>query len=296
LLLIGGYLVINQQINIGQFVAAEIIILLIINSVEKIIIGLETFYDLLTSIEKIGQIVDLDIESATVEENNYCFKNIFFEIDNLNFSFPDSDKKTINNISLKINQGETIYLDGINGSGKTTFLRILAGLIQTDTNSIYINDENYKRINIAQYRSQIGVVTAEQSTFEGTIYENITFNNKLIQPERLRWVLEKVKLTEEIKKLSAGLDEIILADGKQLSSSTTQKILLARAIINYPAILFLEAPFDKMDREQANEIIDFIVSKENNWTVIVTSKNDYWKEKCERIITLDQGQIISDTK
>jgi ABC-type bacteriocin/lantibiotic exporter with double-glycine peptidase domain len=296
LLLIGGYLVINQQINIGQFVAAEIIILLIINSVEKIIIGLETFYDLLTSIEKIGQIVDLEIETTTVEENNYCFKNILFEIDNLNFSFPDSDKKTINNISLKINQGETIYLDGINGSGKTTFLRILAGLIQTDTNSIYINDENYKRINIAQYRSQIGIVTAEQSTFEGTIYENITFNNKLIQPERLRWVLEKVKLTEEIKKLSAGLDEIILADGKQLPSSTTQKILLARAIINYPAILFLEAPFDKMDKEQANEIIDFIVSKENNWTVIVTSKNDYWKEKCERIITLDQGQIISDTK
>jgi ABC-type bacteriocin/lantibiotic exporter with double-glycine peptidase domain len=296
LLLIGGYLVINQQINIGQFVAAEIIILLIINSVEKIIIGLETFYDLLTSIEKIGQIVDLETETTTVEENNYCFKNILFEIDNLNFSFPDSDKKTINNISLKINQGETIYLDGINGSGKTTFLRILAGLIQTDTNSIYINDENYKRINIAQYRSQIGIVTAEQSTFEGTIYENITFNNKLIQPERLRWVLEKVKLTEEIKKLSSGLDEIILADGKQLSSSTTQKILLARAIINYPAILFLEAPFDKMDRDQANEIIDFIVSKENNWTVIVTSKNDYWKEKCERIITLDQGQIISDTK
>jgi len=296
LLLIGGFLVINQQINIGQFVAAEIIILLIINSVEKIIVGLETFYDLLTSIEKIGQIVDLELESETTEEHNYCFKNILFEIDGLNFSFPDSNKKIINNVSLKINQGETIYLDGKNGSGKTTFLRILAGLIQTNTNSIFLNDENYKKIDIAQYRSQIGIITAGQTTFEGTILENITFNNKSIEPERLKWVLEKVKLTEDIKKMPNGLDEVILTDGKQLSSSINQKIVLARAIINQPNILFLEDPFDKMDQDQANEIIDFIVSKENKWTVIVTSKNDYWKQKCERIITLEKGKLISDTK
>jgi ABC-type bacteriocin/lantibiotic exporter with double-glycine peptidase domain len=296
LLLIGGYLVINQQINIGQFVAAEIIILLIINSVEKIIIGLETFYDLLTSIEKIGQIVDMELEEETNDEHNYCYKNILFEIDSLNFSFPDSSKKVLSNISLKINQGETIYLEGKNGSGKTTFLRILAGLIQTNTNSIYLNDENYKKIDINQYRSQIGIITAGQSTFEGTILENITFNNKSVAPERLKWVLEKVKINEEIKKMSNGLDEKILTDGKQLSSSLTQKILLARAIINHPNILFLEDPSDKMDNEQAKEIIDFIVSKENNWTVIVTSKNDYWKQKCERIITLDKGKLISDTK
>lgn len=295
LLFIGGYLVINQQINIGQFVAAEIIILLIINSVEKIIIGLETFYDVLTAIEKIGQVVDLEMEEISQEEHSYCYKNILFEIDSLTFSFPNSNKKILNGISLKINQGENIYLDGKNGSGKTTFLRILAGLIQSNSNSIYLNDENYKRINFSQYRSQIGVITAGQTTFEGTVLENITFNNKSIAPERLKWVLEKVKLTEEIKKLPNGLDEIILTDGKQLSSSINQKIVLARAIINYPTILFLEDPLDKMDTDQANEIIDFIVSKENNWTLIVTAKNNYWKGKCERILTLDKGKLISDS-
>jgi ABC-type bacteriocin/lantibiotic exporter with double-glycine peptidase domain len=282
LLLIGGFLVINQKINIGQFVAAEIIILLIINSVEKIILGLETLYDLLTALDKIGQVVDLEQETTSNEEHSYCYKNILFEIDNLNFSFPDSNKKIINNVSLKINQGENI--------------RILAGLIQTNSNSIFLNDENYKKIDINQYRSQIGIVTAGQSTFEGTILENITFNNKSVDSERLKWVLEKVKLAEEIKKLPYGLDEQILAEGKQLYSSLTQKILLARAIINNPKILFLEDPFDKMDIEQAMELIDFIVSEENKWTVIVTSKNNYWKEKCERIITLDKGKLIADTK
>ena len=296
LLLIGGYLVIQQQLNIGQFVAAEIIILLVINSVEKIIVGLETFYDVLTSIEKIGQVVDMEIEEDDNSESTFCYKNIQFEIDHLNFAFPDSNKKILNSISLNIKQGEKICLIGKNGSGKTTLLRILAGLIHSNGSSIYINDEHYNKINIEQYRSQIGIITEGQSLFEGTIAENIAFKNPKISTEKLKLVLEKIKLTEVIKRMPKGLDEKILTEGKQLPSSLAQKILLARAIVNDPLVLFLENPFDKMDDDESKEIIDFILSKENNWTVIVTSKNDYWKEKCNRIITLDKGKLISDTK
>lgn len=296
LLLIGGYLVINQQLNIGQFVAAEIIILLVINSVEKIIVGLETFYDVLTSIEKIGQVVDMEIEENETSESTYCYKNIHFEIDELNFNFPDSTKKILNAISLHINQNEKIYLDGRNGSGKTTLLRILAGLIHTNSSSIYINDEHYNKINFEQYRAQIGIITEGQSLFEGTISENITFKNPNVSTEKLKLVLEKIKLTEVIKKMPKGLDEKILTEGKQLPSSLAQKILLARAIVNDPLVLFLENPFDKMDEDESREIIDFILSKENKWTVVVTSKNEYWKQKCDRIITLEKGKLISDTK
>lgn len=296
LLLIGGYLVIQQKLNIGQFVAAEIIILLVINSVEKIIVGLETFYDALTSIEKIGQVVDLEIEEINNTQSTYCYKNLHFELDQLSFSFSDSNKKILNDISLNIHQGEKIYLVGKNGSGKTTLLRILAGLIQNNGSSIYINDEHYNKINLEQYRSQIGVITEGQSLFEGTIAENITFKNPQISTEKLKLVLEQLKLTEIIKRMPKGLEEKILSEGKQLPSSLTQKILLARAIINDPLVLFLESPFDKMDDDESKEIIDFILSKENKWTVIVTSKNNYWKEKCSRIITLDKGKLISDTK
>lgn len=295
LLLIGGFLVINQQLNIGQFVAAEIIILLVINSVEKIIIGLETFYDLLTSIEKIGEITDMELEDESENSTTFCYNQINIEVDSLSFSFPDSSKKVLNNITLKINQGESVYLNGNNGAGKSTFLRILSGLIEKNAGSLYINDENYKKINLNQYRKQIGVVVSDQTTFEGTIFDNITFNNPAISPERLKWVLEKVMLNDEIKKLPNGLDEIILTDGRQFSSSITQKILLARAIINNPNVLFLEDPFDKIDIVQANEIIDFILSKEHKWTVVVISKNDYWAKKCNRIITLEKGKLISDS-
>lgn len=294
LLFIGGFLVIKQELNIGQFVAAEIIILLVINSVEKIIIGIETFYDCLTSVEKIGQVVDMEIEEIAELPNTYCYNKINFDIENLSHTYPGENKKTLNNISLKILQGDKIFLEGNNGSGKSTFLRILAGLIEVKSGNIYLNDENYKKLNINQFRSQIGLITAGQTTFEGTILENITFNNPNVTNENLKWVIEKVKLQEEIKKMPNGLDEIIYTDGKQLSASSMQKILLARAIVNKPNVLFLEDPFDKMDTDKANEIIDFILSKENNWTVIVISKNDYWKQKCSRILTLEKGKLISD--
>jgi ABC-type lipoprotein export system ATPase subunit len=92
------------------------------------------------------------------------------------------------------------------------------------------------------------------------------------------------------------LETKIFPDGRQLSSSNAQKILLARSIISKPKILFYEDPLDKMDEEATRKIIDFITDAKNNWTIIVSSKNDYWKQKCTRKIKMKDGKIIADTK
>jgi ABC-type bacteriocin/lantibiotic exporter with double-glycine peptidase domain len=147
-----------------------------------------------------------------------------------------------------------------------------------------------------QYRSQIGSVIHGEKPFEGTILENITFNDPSISTENLKWAIDSVQLTEFIKTLPKGLETKIFPEGKQLSSSNAQKILLARSIINKPRILFYEEPTEAMDEKTANEVIDFIVSDKNRWTVVVTSKSDYWKQKCLREIKLENGYIKMDTK
>jgi ABC-type bacteriocin/lantibiotic exporter with double-glycine peptidase domain len=296
LLLIGGYLVINQQMNIGQFVAAEIIILLVINSVEKIIVGLETFYDVLTSVEKIGQIVDLQTEEMSSKPADFCFTNISLETENVHFKFPDSNDSVLEKINLKINPSEKIFLEGNNGSGKTTLIRILAGLLQPTSGSFFINDDSYRKIDLTHYRSQIGTIINGETPFEGTILENITFNNPNVSNDDLKWAIESVKLGTFIKSLPDGLDTKIFPEGRQLSSSNAQKILLARSIINKPKVLFYEDALDKMDENAAKEIIDFITDSKNNWTLIVSSKNNYWKQKCSRKISMKEGQIIADSK
>lgn len=296
LLFIGGYLVLNQRMNIGQFVAAEIIIILIINSVEKLIIGLESIYDILTSIEKIGQIVDLKIEQTTTKEPDFCFTNISLEAENLSFQFPGSTDYVLEKINLKIEQSEKIYLEGPNGSGKTTLLRILSGFMQPSLGSLFINDDTYRKINLNHFRSQIGTIIQGETPFEGTVLENITFNNPLIPYEDLKWAIESVKLGSFIKSLPNGLDTKIFPEGRQLSSSNAQKIILARSIVNRPKIIFYEDPIEKMDEHAAREIIDFLTDTKNNWTLIVSSKNCYWEQKCTRKITMKEGKIISDSK
>jgi ABC-type bacteriocin/lantibiotic exporter with double-glycine peptidase domain len=296
LLSIGGFLVLSQQMNIGQFVAAEIIILLVINSVEKIIIGLETFYDVLTSVEKIGGVTDLELEDEASFKSDTCYTNISLETENLTFKFPDSDKEILNAISLKIEQGDKIAIEGQNGSGKTTFIRILSGLLQPTSGSFYINDDTFRKINMKQYRSQIGSIIHGETPFEGTLLENINFNDHSISTEDLKWAIDGVQLSAFIKSLPKGLETRIFPEGKQLSSSNTQKMLLARSILRKPKILFYEDPTDMMDEQVANEIIDFITSEKNKWTIIVSSKNPYWKTKCNRRITMHNGAIQLDLK
>ena len=294
LLLIGGFLVLSQKMNIGQFVASEIIILLVINSVEKIIIGLETLYDVLTSVEKIGEVTDLELEEEISNDSQVCYTSINLEAENIGFKFPDSNKKVINDISLKINQGEIIIVEGENGSGKSTLIKILCGLLEPKSGNLFINDDTFRKLNLMQYRSQISSILHGTTTFEGTLLENITFNNPSVSLEDVKWAIESVQLTSFIKALSNGLDTPIFPEGKQLSSSNAQKILLARSIIRKPKILFYEDPTSTMDEAEANEIIDFITSKDNKWTIIVSSKNPYWKTKCNRIITMQKGTIQLD--
>lgn len=296
LLLIGGYLVLSQQMNIGQFVASEIIILLVINSVEKIVLGLETFYDVLTAVEKIGIVTDMEIEEATETEQKQAYNCITLEADQLSIRFPDSNKDMLKDISLKIAQGEKIILSGGNGAGKTTLIRTLSGILKPTSGSLFINDDTFRKIDMNQYRSQIGTIIQGESPFEGSILENITFNDPSITDQDIRWALDAVQLSGYIKTLPEGLDTKILPEGKQLSSSNAQKILLARSIIRKPAILLLEDPTDRLDPDTADAIIHFICAENQKWTVIASSANPTWKLKSSRFITMDNGKIISDLK
>lgn len=295
LLSVGGFLVISNQMNIGQFVASEIIIVLLINSVEKIIFGLESFYDVLTSVEKIGQVTDMEVSVIpnTAEKSSH---GITVETENVSYNYPGSDKKSLQNINLKICQGEKILINGTNGAGKSTLLRLLAGITEPVSGGIYVTDNYMNRLDEDSYKAQAGTFLQGETLFEGTIRDNILFGSSNIDNEDLKWALDAVCLSPFIKTFPNGLETHVHPGGRQLSASDVQKILLARSIVNKPNILFLEDPTDKMDETTASKIIDFLASEKNNWTVIVASKGDAWKNKCSRMITIGNGVITNDIK
>lgn len=297
LLLVGGYLVLDQKMNIGQFVAAEIIILLIINSVEKLIVGLETLYDVLTAVEKIGLVTDLEIyESNKKPESDLSETHLTIETVDMCFRYPDDDKDTIKSINLKITPGEKVFVAGVNNSGKTTLVRLLSGYLTPSSGIIYMNESVMKRSESGYYKNYTGLVMQDDTLFEGSLLENLTFNNPKVSNEDIKWALDAVGLTVIVKRLPNGLDTIINSDGRHLTRSVIQKIMIARAIISRPKVLFLEEPTISMDPRAARQIIDFLVSPENNWTIIVSSIDEYWKKACNREIDMNNGEIVRDIK
>jgi ABC-type bacteriocin/lantibiotic exporter with double-glycine peptidase domain len=290
LLLIGGILVLNQQMNIGQFVAAEIIILLVINSVEKLLLGLETFYDLLTSLEKLGQVSDKPLEHQN-GKNIANVADLKIEFDNYSYSVPDRDLPILDHINLTINPKEFIVIKGGHNSGKSTLLKAIAGIIEPTKGKLNINDLAYSGININSYRGLVGQVLAEETPFEGTIRENLTFSDPNITDEEIDNVIINIGLTNFIKEQPNGIETIIYPEGKRISNTNIKKILLSRAILKQPKLLLLKDPLDQFDPEEASRIINFMTNKTNDWTLVVVSKNTEWQTKCSRIITLEKGQL-----
>ena len=291
LLLIGGLLVLNQEMNIGQFVAAEIIILLVIASVEKLILGLESFYDVLTSLEKMGEVVDKELESQ--EGDKPEFKDDFvLELDKASYSVPNRQQPILKNISLKIKPKSRILIKGESGSGKSTLLMLLGGVVEPTKGNIYLDKFMLSNINLNHYRSHLGLALSEETTFEATIRENITFANSEVSDEELMWAVEKVGLYQFIKESPKGLNTILHPAGNQIPYTITRKIVLARAIVGKPKILILEDPLEQLEKSEADRIIKFLLDKSNPWALVVVSKGNDWSSGCTEIITLKEGEII----
>lgn len=290
LLLIGGALVLNQEMNIGQFVAAEIIILLVINSVEKLIVGLESFYDVLTSIEKLGQVVDKELESQEGERPTFS-PDMTIELDNVSYEVENREKPILKDISLKITPKSRILIQGESGSGKSSLLRLISAVVEPTSGSVYVNRFSMESLHFNHYRSHLGLSLSEETPFEGTIRENLSFGNENVSDETIFWALEKVGLTQFLKEQPKGLKTILNPEGKQISYNISKKIVLARAIIKKPKVLILEDPLDQFNVDESNKIIDFLTDPANPWALIVVSSNERWKTTCGGMITLDKGEI-----
>jgi ABC-type bacteriocin/lantibiotic exporter with double-glycine peptidase domain len=291
LLTIGGALVLNQEMNIGQFVAAEIIIILVINSVEKLILSLESFYDVLTSLEKLGQVVDKDLESQN-GDRPIIGENFVLELKDIMYNVPGREKNILSGIDLTINEKTKLLIKGESGSGKSSLIRLIAGLIQPTKGSIHLNEHAFENINLNYYRSNIGLSLSEDLPFEGTFRENIIFNNASISDNEIFSVIDSIGLRDFVKSLPKGLNTMLYPEGKQISYTISKKIILARAIIKKPKLLILEDSLDQFEPKEVNTIIDYLTQPSHKWALIVVSRNKRFEDVCNKTIVLKEGTII----
>lgn len=292
-LILGGILVFNQQMNIGQFVAAEIVILLLISSTEKLLLTLEIVYDLLTSIEKIGQVTDLTLEKSDGRNiiANEDQKGMSVSIHNLYFKYPDSTENSLQDLNIDIKSNEKVTLTGSNGSGKATLLKLMTAFFEPQRGNIIYDNIPIKNYDITELRSSIAECISEDRIFEGTLLENLTVGREIGQ-HKISEVLENIGLTSFVNQLTQGYNTEIGPQGKRLPGSVTQKIILARNLLKEPRLMIVEDIFKNIEKKEKLEIFRYILKKNEDRTVIVVSKDPDIMQLTDRIITLDDGRVV----
>jgi ABC-type bacteriocin/lantibiotic exporter with double-glycine peptidase domain len=293
LLIVGGILVLNQQMNIGQFVAAEIIILLILNSVEKLILSLEVFYDVLTSIEKIGQVTDLPLENtsgATFEDQQ---NGIDLKISDLSYSFSNYQNPILQKLSLHFKSNERVCFISDSSLSTNVLFCLIAGMYDFQKGTISFNDIPISNLDKSSYRDKIGTLLAQDQFVNASIYENISFGRDEVDLKSVTVIAKSLELNGFIDQITDKYNAIINPERNMLPADVATRILFARAIVSNPNLLLLEEPTAGMNETQTKFMAEKIKSI-SNATILMASYDDEIHRICDRLIEVNQGEIKFD--
>ena len=283
-MLIGGVLLLlNQQINIGQFVAAEIIIITIIASIEKIIINLDSVYDIMTAVEKIGKLTDKPLESG----GSYKLEaSSPIRITAQGLCFGYEDRAVITDLSFNIQPGDKACIQGRAGSGKSTLLKLLTGVYKDFRGQLLINQVPIANYDLANLRERMGILFQQENIFHGTLWENLTMGKLEIETRFINELCEKTGLQSFLASLPNGYDSELDPTGKRLPRSVVQKILLVRALAHKPSLLIMEEPWQGIEDEYCHSIQDLILNSTET-TVVIATTDEAFSRKCNQAIYLE---------
>ncbi len=294
MLIFGSILLVNQQLNIGQFVAAEIVILTILNSVEKLIINLDSVYDTLTAVDKLAKLTDKPLEESGNLPLSTTNSGVLVKGENISYSYTDK-QPVLHDLDFEFQPGQLICIQGKAGTGKSTLLRLLDGAYTDFTGSLQIDNVPIRNFDLNSLRSQIGILLHQHDIFQGSLWENITMGRENVPIETVVQLFQKVSLSSYFATLPKGFDTELDPTGQRLPRQIIHKILLVRALIGSPRFLLLEEPWSGMDSATKNKIIELINQYKSSTRVIV-SNDEAFASTCDQVFVMtEEGKLVKST-
>lgn len=295
LLAIGGILVMEQLMNIGQFVAAEVIILMILASVEKLVYSIETIYDVLTGLEKIGQVTDLEMENGEGQslEEICSNKGVSIDLDDVSFAYPESKSDVLEAVSCHIEAGQRVMVTGPNNAGKSTLLSVMAGLYDSYDGKLRYEEINAAALSKDSLRKVMGNCLHHEQLFEGTILQNITLGREEVSIQDVKEVGKRLGLDAFIHQMPKGYETQLHPMGRNIPVSIGQLIRIARSVVRKPKLLLLENPFEHLDAPTRLKTMEFLLDYNNGWTLVVECSNQKFAKSADQIILMESGKILA---
>ena len=289
MLTLGTYLLINQVLNIGEFIAAEIVILMVISAVEKLIVSLDSAYDVMTGLEKLASVTECP-EERSGKMALEAPTGIEILMQDFSYSFI-SNKPAIQSINLHIKAGEKISILGPSGSGKSLLLRMITGNYPDFEGMLLINKVPIQNYELKSLRQKTGVLLPGQEIFGGTVWENISLGQQNISPTHILARATELGFEDFISHFPLGFDNILEPIGKKTPQTLIRKILLLRALCGEKSLLLLEEPWTGLPEDIAQKVRQYLLTLSPKTTVVVVTNHPDFISKTDQQISLSHGKI-----
>lgn len=289
LLTIGGALVLRGELTLGQLVASELIVAAIVSSVAKFDKQLESWYDAMASVDKLGYLADLPIEREHGELPTRRGGPVELELRHVAFGY-DPDRPLFSDLSLRFRPGARIAVVSAAGYGASTLLDLVYGLHSPRQGMVLIDGLDLRHWDLEALRREVALVRGTEIV-GGTIAENVRLGRGDVSLDEVRLALEGVGLMPAVLQFPDGLDTRLKPGGRPLSSTQRTRLVLARAIIGRPRLLLLDELLEGLDLETVTELETYLFRQDSPWTLVLVTRDPDLIQHCDEVVRLGECHL-----
>ena len=299
LLVVGGWLVVSQQITLGQLVASELVMGTIVASLSKMGKKLEAWYDAMAAMDKLGHIFDLEIEREDGEQPAKQEGGAAIRACDLAFGYHEGHA-LFSGRNFTIQPGERVAIVGPHGCGASSLLDILFGLRQPSEGHVSVDGLDLRSWYLEALRESVMLLRRDEIV-DASIIENLRLGRADIGMDEIRAALERVGLLDDLLHRDEGLNLRLKIGGAPLSGNQRTRLLLARALVQQPRLLLIDELMDGMDETSFTHLATAVLDKSLPWTVVLATRDHDVTRRCDQIIELapchlNDGTVIQMSK
>lgn len=292
---IGGWLVIERQLTLGQLVAAELIVTVVVASVAKLGKYLEIYYDLLAGIDKLGHLVDLPTEregGSPCRPVNGEARGIALVAEGLVAGY-DTGPDVLRGASFTLQAGSRNALVGGDGSGKSLLVELVAAMREPRRGRLSVDGWDSRALELRSLRSRMAVVRTA-AILPASVLENVRMGRPEVDVQRVRDVLADVGMLDCVDRLPDGIHSQLSGVGEPLSPGERARIVVARAIAARPSLLVVDDALDGLQPSLRGQIFQMLCRPDQPWTLLVISDDPQLHGLCDQVLLLERGLVRDD--
>jgi len=292
LLGLGGWMVIERQLTLGQLIAAELIVSAMLAGLSRLGKSLTSYYELMAGMDKLGHLLELPVEPSRGEVHLAPEGPAALNIRHVNYRYEQEHGSTnsIIECSLHLDGTHRVALVGSSGSGRGTLLELIMGLRQPMTGAILIDGYDIRDLDLDELRQSMALVKSHE-IIEGTILDNIRMGRPRIGIEAIRNALAGLELNDTIMALPEGLNTSLNYLGMPLSPEQVRRLMLARAVAGQPRLLLIHEALDYLDSEISERVIAWVLRPDAVWTAIIATQHPEVISRCDVVWHLREGRV-----